>query len=266
MRDFLSYDPAEFDPARFDQVLSHPDPVKRARESVRRELPKRFYKVVSVEPRDDGFAVLLDGRQVRTPARHPLVAPRRAVAEIIAAEWAAQGEFIDPAGMPASRIANSILDGVRADPAPVAAEIVKYAGSDLVCYRADAPARLVERQTAAWDPVLDWAEERLGARFLVAEGVVHVAQEPEALAAVARHLAGADPWRLGALQVMTTIAGSALLALMVADGGIDAGAAWAAAHVDEDWTIEHWGEDAEAASRRAFRKAEFLAAVAMLAR
>lgn len=264
MRDFLSYDPAEFDPAKFDQVLSHPDPVKRAQMSVRRELPKRFYNAATAEPRDGGFAVLLDGRQVKTPSRRALVAPTLAAAELIAAEWAAQGERIDPAVMPASRIANSIIDGVADNPEPVAAEIVKYSGTDLICYRADSPARLVERQSAAWDPVLDWVEERLGARFLIGEGVVHVAQEPEALAAVARWLDGADAWRLGCLQVMTTLTGSALLSLMVADAALDPEAAWLAAHIDEDWTVEHWGEDAEATSRRAFRKAEFLAAVTML--
>lgn len=245
-------------------AAERPDPVEAARRAMRPPLPRRFYQQAAVEETDGGFRVVLDGRPVRTPARGFLVAPTRRLAEAIAAEWDAQGDTIDPASMPLTRLANSIIDGVAATPGPVAADIAKYLGSDLLFYRAEGPQRLVERQSYLWDPVLAWAREALGARFVLAEGVVHAAQ-PESAIAAARAVIPDDPWRLGAVHVVTTLTGSALLALALLRGQLTADGAWTAAHVDEDWNMEQWGRDEIALARRAARRAELDAAATVLA-
>jgi chaperone required for assembly of F1-ATPase len=240
------------------------DPIEAARRAMRPSLPRRFYQKAGVEEADGGFRVVLDGRPVRTPARGFLIAPARQLAEVVAAEWDSQGEAIDPATMPLTRLANSIIDGVVAAPVPVAADIAKYLGSDLLFYRADGPQRLVERQARLWDPVLAWAREALGARFVLAQGVVHTAQ-PEAAVAAARAAIPDDPWRLGALHAITTLTGSALLALALLHGHLTVDEAWDAAHVDEDWNMEQWGRDEIALTRRAARRAEMDAAATVLA-
>jgi chaperone required for assembly of F1-ATPase len=240
------------------------DPTKAARRAMRPPLPHRFYRQAGIEEAEGGFRIVLDGRPVRTPARGFLVAPSRALAQALAAEWDAQGEIIDPATMPLTRLANSIIDGVVASPTPVAADIGKYLGSDLLFYRADGPQRLVERQERLWDPVLTWAGEALGARFVLAQGVMHTAQ-PESAIAAARAAIPNDPWRLGALHAVTTLTGSALLALALARGHLTTDAAWDAAHVDEDWNMEQWGRDEIAVARRTARRAEMDAAATVLA-
>ena len=247
-----------------------PDPMTAARRGMRPALRARFYQNAQVGESGDGFAILLDGKPVRTPARRTLAAPVRALADAIAAEWQAQHERIDPAAMPLTRLANAIIDQVAAAPRPVRAEIEKYLGSDLLCYRASTPEALIARQAECWDPVLAWACETFGARFALAAGVVHVPQPPDAVAAAAAALPSADGsahdiWRLGALNVVTTLTGSALLALALAAGRLDAEAVWAAAHVDEDWNMEFWGRDELALKRRAFHFAELQAAAAVLA-
>jgi chaperone required for assembly of F1-ATPase len=166
--------------------------------------------------------------------------------------------------MPLTRLANSIIDGVVAAPTPVAADIGKYLGSDLLFYRAEGPQRLVERQERLWDPVLAWAREALGARFMLAQRVMHAAQ-PEGAIAAARAAIPNDPWRLGALHAITTLTGSALLALALARGHLTTDQAWDAAHVDEDWNMEQWGRDDIALARRAARRAEMDAAATVLA-
>jgi len=238
------------------------DPVEAARRAARPKLPRKFYASAGVGVGEGGFSLLLDGRPAKTPARHELAVPTRALARAVADEWDAQGEHIDPAKMPLTRLVNSILDGVRASPGPVAAEIGKYLGSDLLFYRAELPA-LAARQAALWDPILDWASRELGARFMLSEGVVFVAQPDRALAA-ARSAIPHDPWRLGALHSMTTLSGSALLALAVLRGRLGAEDAWRAAHVDEDWNFEQWGRDTLALERSAFRFAEMQAAATVL--
>jgi chaperone required for assembly of F1-ATPase len=190
--------------------------------------------------------------------------PTRAVAEAIAAEWESQGELIEPTGMPLTRLANSIVDGVVFAPEPVRDEVAKYIGSDLVFYRAAAPAGLVQLQTHHWDPVLAWARDALGARFVLAEGVVHVAQPDHALAAAMAAIPS-DPWRLGAVHSITTISGSALIALAVAHRSLSVAQAWAAAQVDEDWNMAQWGRDPLALERQRFRRAEMEAAASLLA-
>jgi chaperone required for assembly of F1-ATPase len=229
--------------------------------------PKRLYRGASVESAPGGFRVLLDGRPARTPARKEVAVPSRRLAEALAAEWAAQGERIDPATMPLTRLVNSALDGVTGREAEVRAEIIKYAGSDLLCYRASAPheQELARRQAAAWDPVLAWARAELDVRLSVGPGIVPVAQPEAATAAVEGILGRLDAFALAAHHIMTTLTGSALLALAHGRGRLTAEEAWAAAHIDEDWQVSQWGEDAEARARRDRRWAEMQTASRLLA-
>ncbi len=245
------------------ESLEPVDPRELARRNMR-ALKRRFYEAVAVREEPDGFAVALDGRPVRTPARHSLAAPRRPLAEAIAQEWRAQAEFIDPAAMPMTRLANTIIDGVAAAADDVAAEIVKYLGSDLVCYRATTPQGLVARQAFYWDPVLAWAREALGAEFAIVNGVTF-RRQPDAAVARAQAAIPRDPWRLGAVHTVTTLTGSALIALKLAAGAFDLDEAWTAAHVDEDWNMEFWGRDELGMQRRAYRFAEMTAAARVLA-
>lgn len=229
-----------------------------------RQLPRRFYNVVTVAgPRDGdtaGYLIHLDGRTARTPGKRELALPTPALAAAIAAEWDAQQVSIDPERMPLTRLANTAVDGVALRARDVAADVVKYAASDLLCYRADFPPGLVQRQAALWTPVLEDAARRLGVRLQVQTGLMPIAQ-PEALgAAFAAAIAALEPFRLTALHVMTTLMGSAVLALAVLEGRLTADAAWEAAHVDEDWQIAEWGEDVEALMRRKRRWAEMEAA------
>jgi chaperone required for assembly of F1-ATPase len=238
-------------------------PVEAARRSVRRSQRKRFYDNATATAADDGFAVRLDSKSVRTPAGRLLAAPTLALAQAIAAEWNAQGDVIDPAKMPLTRLVNAITDGVSDHMGPVAAEVEKYLTSDLVCYRAVSPKGLVERQVKEWDPILDWARETLGADFSVGEGVIPVTQPAYALTAAGAAIPN-DPWRLGAVNAVTTLTGSALIGLALMRGRLTAEQAWRAANVDEDWNIEQWGGDETALERRAFRFAELQAAAKML--
>jgi len=241
------------------------DAMAAARRGARPTPRRRFYDTVSVAPAPTAgdYAMRLDDKPVHTPARRLLAAPSRALAEAIAAEWDAQCDVIDPAKMPLTRLANVIIDGVADASRPVADEIGKYLASDLLFYRAGGPSGLVALQARHWDPILDWAREALGARFFLGEGIVHVAQ-PEAALAAARAAIPDDPWRLGATHAVTTLTGSALLALAMARGRLSTEAAWQAAHVDEDWNIAQWGRDDEALARRAFRFTEMRAAATVL--
>jgi len=240
------------------------DPTLTARLSMQSALPKRFYERAEIEEREEGLVLTLDGRMARTPGRRALALPNRALGDAIAQEWQAQVAVINPALMPLTRIANSAIDGVAEQAEAVADEIVKYAGSDLLCYRAGEPERLVAAQSEHWDPVLAFARERYGARFLLSEGIVFVDQSEEALAAVRVRVAQeANSFRLAALNVMTTLTGSALIALATTDGALSADAAWHAAHVDEIVQESIWGEDTDALRRRAVRKLDFDAAVRM---
>ena len=241
------------------------DPLAKARRLTAPVRLKRFYATAEMPEEEGGFALRLDGKRAMTPGKKPIAVPRRELAEAIAAEWAAQGEFIDPISMPVTRLANSAIDGVASRQAEVRAPIRDYAGADLLYYRAGEPEELVARQRETWDPILAWAERRFGVRFILAEGVIHVAQPEQTLAAVGTAIEDFDePFRLAGLSLATTLTGSALIALALAEGALDVEAAWAAAHVDEDWNIEKWGEDAEAMQRRARRYADFRAAALAL--
>jgi chaperone required for assembly of F1-ATPase len=239
------------------------DPTEAARRPQRPAVKRRFYKSVGLAPDRDGFAIELDGRPVKTPARRPLAVPTRPLGEAIAAEWDAQTEVVDPARMPLTRLANTIIDGVAAAAPEIVAEVEKYLGSDLVFYRAETPAALLARQAQLWDPILGFAREALGANFVTQQGVRFVAQ-PAAAVAAARRAVPENPWRLGAVHVITTLTGSALIALAVAAGALTSEDAWTAAHVDEDWNMDQWGRDAVALDRRAIRFAEMQAAATVL--
>ncbi len=244
------------------------DPVELARRDLAKALPKRFYKEAAVAERDGTYVLVLDGRPALTPGRAALALPTRAAAEALAAEWAAQGETIDPATMPLTRIVNAALDGVAVRTEAVRADIVKYAGTDLLCYRAAEPDALVAAQRAAWDPVLAWARADHGIDLQLAEGVVFVAQPDAARAAVAQVVGAVPaPLQLACLHVMTDLTGSALLALALAlaHGRLGVAEAWAAAHVDEDFQMRIWGIDMQAMERRAARERDFKAAARLFA-
>lgn len=244
--------------------LSHPDPTRRAQIQMQKPLPKRFYKEVSIAAEGDEFAVLLDGKTVKTPAKNLLKVPAKALAEHLRNEWDAQVETVDPFTMPVTRLVNTAIDGVSNEIEAVSEEIVRFSSTDMLCYRADAPAELVARQAEHWDPVVDWAANELGARFILIQGIMPQEQPAEAVTAFADALKTfATPLELAALHTVTSLSGSALLAVAFAKGFIDVETLWKLAHLDEDWTNEHWGTDAEAELRRAKRYQELQAAVAV---
>jgi chaperone required for assembly of F1-ATPase len=231
----------------------------------RRELRRRFYKEASVVLAQGGFAVGLDGRIAKTPAGKPLSVASETLAQALAGEWQSQGDHIDPSRMPLTRIVNAALDRVADEMAAVRADIAAYAGNDLLSYRAEGPQSLVDAQDKSWSPLLSWAEDALGARLVVARGVMHVAQDKSAIAAIAAEVGRFDVLQLAALHTITTLTGSAIIAIAVARGRLAVTQAWAAAHVDEDWQMSQWGADAMAMQRRESRFAEMQAAAFILA-
>jgi chaperone required for assembly of F1-ATPase len=239
------------------------DPMEAARRGMRPNLRQRFYDAAASQPEAGGYAVLLDGKVVRTPARQPLTLPNPALAAAVVAEWQDQHTVIDPARMPLTRLANSIIDGVTASASAVAAEVEKYLGTDLLFYRAEGPERLIARQQELWDPIVAWARIALGARFELVEGVIHVAQPLQSIQAAAAAIPR-DPWRLGAVHSLTTLTGSALIALALAHKALSSDAAWTAAYVDEDWNMELWGRDTLALARREQQLSEMNAAATVL--
>lgn len=225
---------------------------------------KRFYKDVEVRADAGGFAVLLDGRAMKTPAGATMVAPTQALADAIAAEWRGQGDTLKPEAMVLTKALNTALDRIAANRAAIVEDLVKYAGTDLLCYRAESPADLVRRQREAWDRWLDWAGERFGARLTVATGVGHVAQNAEALARLSAAIDAHDSHRLIVLHTGVTITGSAVLGLAFAAGEVSADDALAVAEVDAAYQAELWGRDVEAEKARAHRLADLKAAEAYL--
>jgi len=239
------------------------DPEEMVRRATRTPRRKRFYAKAGAAEGKDGFAITLDDKPIRTPSGRQVVVPVREIADAIVAEWEAQQEFIEPLTMPLTRFANSVVEAVVDRVEAVTDDIAKYFQSDLLFYRAGHPEGLVAREAAHWDPLLFWAADALGAHFILAEGIVHVRQPESAIAAARAALPG-DPWSIAALHVITTLTGSALLALALLRGVIDQEQAWAAAHVDEDWNGEKWGVDDEVAARRAARLVDFKAAARIL--
>lgn len=226
---------------------------------------KRFYTDVTVVAEEGGFAIRLDGRPVRTPARASLTLPTAALAEAIAQEWRAQGETVDPASMPMTGLANAAIDHVAPDPATFAEGVARYAQSDLLCYRADGPDTLVARQAAAWEPLLDWARGRYDVTFVVTQGIIPVPQPDETLDRLGAAVAAIDPFILTGLSTLVTLSGSLVCGLAVVEGGHEIGAIWQAAEIDEAWQVEQWGEDAEAAARSVRRADDFATAAAFCA-
>jgi chaperone required for assembly of F1-ATPase len=249
----------------FDEVYGQSglDPQEAVRQSTRGPQRKRFYARADLRETPEGIAITLDDKPVKTPSRRTLAAPNRAIAQMMVAEWDAQKDIINPMTMPVTRLGNSVIDAVAEQADAVAADIGKYFESDLLFYRAGHPAALVAREAAQWDPIVFWAADTLAAHFILAEGIVHVRQ-PEPAIAAARAALPNDPWSVAALHMVTTLTGSALLALALWRGRLDADQVWAAAHVDEDWNAEKWGVDEEVAARRSARFVEFAAAASVL--
>ena len=211
---------------------------------------KRFYKEATVEARDDGYAIALDGRPVRTPAKALLLVPSATLAEAIAEEWNGQGEEILPGGMPTMAIACTAIDLIAKDRDGAVGELIEFAGHELLCYRADRPQELIERQELVWQPLLDWAEGRYGAGLAVGSGFAHVEQPAEALAALKVAVETYDDFQLAALATAVRACGSLVIGLALTEGHVHADEAFAASELDESFQIERWGEDPIARDRR----------------
>lgn len=224
---------------------------------------KRFWTDVTVEAEEGGFAVRLDGRAVKTPGKRAVIMPTEAMAKVVAAEWAAQEEEIKPLAMPATRTVNSALDKVSVQHGAVADMLAAYGDSDLLCYRADTPQRLIERQAAAWDPLLDWAAETLEARLSPRTGVMHAPQDAAALANLSAQTHALSAFELAAFHDLVSISGSLVLGFAVARAHLGASDAWNLSRLDEDWQSEQWGKDDEAEELAALKKADFLHAAHM---
>ena len=226
---------------------------------------KRFWKAAFAEPAEDGWAILLDGRPVRTPARNAVVVPVQSLADEIAAEWDAQAEDVDPRTMPMTRMAATCLDRVAPERAVVAQMIAAYGETDLLCYRAETPAELVSRQEIGWDPVLAWVAEEHGARLRTGAGVMHIPQPEAALSALAAKVEIETAWPLTGLAELTTLSGSLVLGLAVRHGWLGADEAWALSRIDEQWNIDQWGADEDAAALSAKKYADFALAARTIA-
>lgn len=214
-------------------------------------MTRRFYEQAAATHMDGGgHGVVLDGRPIRTPGGVPLTTPVAALAAAIAAEWMAQEDEIRPLTMPMMRLAATAIDRIGKERAAIIDQIVAFGGSDLLCYRAETPPGLVERQSALWQPLLDWAAEALGARLQATRGIAHVTQDPAALDALRAAVGALDDSRLAAVSQLTASCGSVVIALAVSSGHLDATGAAAASLLDEDWQIEKWGADDEAVERR----------------
>jgi chaperone required for assembly of F1-ATPase len=225
---------------------------------------KRFYKDVAAVPAGDGYGVTLDGRPIKSPAKAAFTVPSRALAEAVAAEWAAQGGTIVPSSMPLMQLAATAIDKAAPNRAIIIDTIAPYGGSDLLCYRAEAPAALADRQHAVWQPLLDWVMTAHDAPLVVTAGIIHKAQPQASLAALRAVVEAQDDWRMTALHQVTSLTGSLVIGLAALAGRIDAEAAFEAAELDESFQIERWGEDAEAKARRAGVRAELQATIRFL--
>lgn len=250
-----------------EEAMAHAeDGDDKARQHARRNMPRRFYGEAVAGPVDGGFAVMLDGRPARTPGRKPAIVNSEALAEVMAAEWAAQDEFIDVATMPVVRLVNSALEGIETGSQLLVDEIVKYAGNDLLLYRAESPRELAAEQERVWDAALVGLAHHLSVSFQPTVGILHQPQPEASLRRIRMVLEGLDSVRLAALVSITGLTGSGLLAVGLLLGLFEPQFAWDAAHLDEDYQARVWGEDSEALERRKVRRAEFDAALTVLAK
>lgn len=215
---------------------------------------RRFWTRAGARPAAGGFAVELDDRPLRTPGKQPLILPTQALAHAVAAEWDAQADVIDPNTMPLTRAANSAIERVAPQFDAVAGMIAEYGGTDLLCYRAEAPEILVLRQAEAWDPLIDWAATALGAPLRITHGVIPIPQDPAALARLHDHVRALDPFGLTALHDLVSLPGSLIIGLAVLHGRLDGDTAFALSRVDEEYQAEIWGRDEEAAEHAAHRR------------
>ena len=225
---------------------------------------KRFWTDVSVGQETGGWSIALDGRPVRTPARASLVVPNKALAEAIAGEWRDVEGEIDPRAMPLTGLANAAIDRVAPDKDTFATGLARYAEADLVCYRADNPDGLVERQAESWDALLGWARRRFDVDFVTTSGVAHVEQPTATVERLAHAVASLDAFRLAGLSPLVTIGGSLIAALAVLEKAITPDEAWQAVSLDERWQLEQWGADSEAEAALDNRRRDFLAAARFL--
>ncbi|SLN58890.1 ATP12 chaperone protein [Roseivivax jejudonensis] len=225
---------------------------------------KRFWTDATVASEADGHTVRLDGRPVKTPAKAPLVVPTAAMAAAIADEWQAQGDKIDPLSMPVTRGANAAIDRVRPQHADVADMLAEYGDADLLCYRADGPEGLVERQAAAWDPLLDWAAQTLGARLEPRTGIMHAGQDAHALSQLRGAVHALDAFELTAFHDLVSLTGSLVIGFAAERGAHAPETLWAASRIDETWQAELWGEDEEAAAAEDHKRGAFMDAVRFL--
>ena len=251
---------------QLDEIQKHlNDGYGRAQQLDKVELPKRFYKDVGVSPVDGGFVVTLDGRQTRTPGRkHKIIVPSAAIATAMAEEWSAQGEFIDATSMPMVRLVNSAVESGEEMIPAFREEVLKFAAGDLLLYRAEAPQELVTKQEVAWDHALTTLARHFGVSFQPTMGIIHQAQPKTTLDRLAESLGAENLLTLTALVSMTGLTGSGLLSIGLLHELFSPDQVWEAAHVDEDYQIGHWGQDEEAALRRAKRRLEFDTAVAVV--
>jgi chaperone required for assembly of F1-ATPase len=225
---------------------------------------KRFWKAVSVIPEDGGWALQLDGRPLRTPARAPLVVPTEALADAIAEEWRSAGEDVDPRAMPLTGLANAAIDRVAPERAAFAGGLARYAEADLACYRSEWPPDLVERQQQAWDSLLAWGRRRYDVDFSTTSGLMPVPQPQATVERLGHTIAALDPFRLAGLSPLVTIGGSLLAALAVLENAMPPEEAWTKVSVDERWQLEQWGADAEAAAALENKRRDFMAATRFL--
>lgn len=225
---------------------------------------KRFWKDAAAVREADQWTIQLDGKPLRTPARHPLAVPSAKLAAAIAEEWNAAGEEADPRQMPLTGLANAAIDRVAPDPAAFASGLSRYGEGDLLCYRAEGPAGLVARQTARWDELLGWARRRFDVDFATTSGIVHVPQPEATVGRLSHAAASLDAFRLAGLSPLVTIGGSLVIALAVLEGAVPAEQAWEAVTIDEQWQREQWGADPEAEATLAARRADFLVAARFL--
>lgn len=215
---------------------------------------KRFWSDAAAVEAEGGFAIHLDGRAVKTPAKTSLVVPALALAQGIADEWCAQEEVVDPLSMPLTRSANAAIDKVAAQFDEVAELIAAYGESDLICYRAPDPAGLVARQSEAWDPLMTWSADTLSAPLNAGAGVMHLAQPEASVAVLAERVRGLDPFALTALHDLVSLSGSLVIGFAALEDAWPIETLWTASRIDEQWQTDQWGEDEEAerfASERA---------------
>lgn len=225
--------------------------------------PRRFYKNVHLAEVAHGFAILLDGRTPKTPAKNGLILPNAASAQLVANEWEAQSESVIPATMPLTRLANVVIDRAEATKDAMVEEVVRYATTDLVCYRAPSPQSLVAAQAEKWDPLLAWAEADLGIRLSITTEALAIAQPAASLAALRQIVAAQNHWHLTALAFATGLTGSAIIGLSLLHGVLDGEAAFAAIRIEEDWQAARWGRDPDEALIANARRLDLIAIAAL---